>query len=110
MKPNGKLVLTWYRFISCSPRRLGMISMGIVAVTRLGIVTTKQLSKNRCYAYFILTVVAMLLPGTDPITMLVELAPLLALFELSLILSRMIGTPSDRAAPAEPEPPASPAG
>jgi sec-independent protein translocase protein TatC len=105
----------YYSFFVVTLIALGLVfevPMGIVAVTRLGIVTTKQLSKNRRYAYFILTVVAMLLPGTDPITMLVELAPLLALFELSLILSRMLGAPSDRAAPAEPEPepPASPAG
>ena len=44
----------------------------------------------------------MLLPGTDPVTMLIEVAPLLVLFELSLILARMVGTPSraTRAVPA----------
>jgi len=84
--------------------------MGIVALTRLGIVTPKQLSHNRRYAYLILAVIAMLLPGTDPVTMLIELAPLLALFELSLILARLVGTPAERAgSPAEPDPPASPA-
>ena len=85
------------------------IPMGIVALTRLGIMTPKQLSQNRRYAYLILAIVAMLLPGTDPVTMLIELAPLLVLFELSLILARALGTPSDRASSAEPEPPASPA-
>src|SRR5262249_57095789 len=65
--------------------------------------------KNRRYAYFALAVVAMLLPGTDPVTMLIELAPLLALFELSLILARMMGRPAERGGGAEAEPPASPA-
>ena len=54
----------------------------------------------------------MLLPGTDPVTMLIEAAPLLILFELSLILARMMGTPrsaSDTSSPAEPEPPGTPA-
>ncbi len=83
--------------------------MGIVALTRLGIVTPEQLSHNRRYAYLVLAVVAMLLPGTDPVTMLIELLPLLALFELSLILSRIMGTPAERSSAAEPEPPASPA-
>jgi sec-independent protein translocase protein TatC len=84
--------------------------MGVVAVTRLGIVTPQQLSHNRRYIYLGLAVLAMLLPGTDPVTMLIELAPLLALFELSLILSRLVGTPAEPAASApEPEPPASPA-
>jgi hypothetical protein len=42
--------------------------------------------------------------------MLIELAPLLALFELSLILARLFGTPGEpEATPPEPEPPASPA-
>jgi len=70
----------------------------------------QQLSHNRRYAYLILSIVAMLLPGTDPVTMLIELAPLLALFEFSLILARLMGTPAERAAsPPEAEPPASPA-
>ena len=30
----------------------------------------------------------MLLPGTDPVTMLIEMVPLLVLFEVSLILAR----------------------
>src|SRR3954470_18895642 len=88
------------------------IPMGIVAVTRLGIATPKQIAKNRRYAYLILAVIAMLLPGTDPVTMLIELAPLLILFELSLILARMMGTPrseSETSSPTEPEPPGTPA-
>ncbi len=104
----------YYSFFILTLMALGLvfqIPMGIVAVTRLGIVTPQQLSHNRRYAYLALAVVAMLLPGTDPITMLIELAPLLALFELSLILSRLVGTrdESSAAAEPEPEPPASPA-
>jgi sec-independent protein translocase protein TatC len=83
--------------------------MGVVAVTRLGIVTPQQLSHNRRYAYLALAIVAMLLPGTDPVTMLIELAPLLALFELSVILARVVGTRPDREGAPEPEPPGSPA-
>jgi sec-independent protein translocase protein TatC len=103
----------YYSFLILTLIALGLVfqvPMGIVALTRLGIVTPKQLARNRRYAYLILAVVAMLLPGTDPVTMLIELAPLLALFEFSLILSRMVGTPADRARrAAEAEPPATPA-
>jgi sec-independent protein translocase protein TatC len=102
----------YYSFFILTLIALGLVfqvPMGIVAVTRLGIVSPQQLSHNRRYAYLILAVVAMLLPGTDPVTMLIELAPLLALFELSVILARIVGTPGDRAAAAEAEPPASPA-
>ena len=103
----------YYSFFMLTLIALGLVfqvPMGIVALTRLGIVTRQQLSRNRRYAYLILAVVAMLLPGTDPVTMLIELAPLLALFELSLILARLVGTPGEPATPPpEPEPPASPA-
>jgi sec-independent protein translocase protein TatC len=105
----------YYGFLLTTLLALGLvfqIPMGVVAVTRLGIVTPKQLSQNRRYAYLILIVIAMLLPGTDPVTMLIEAAPLLILFELSLILARMMGTPrsaGDTSSPAEPEPPGTPA-
>jgi sec-independent protein translocase protein TatC len=103
----------YYSFFILTLIALGLVfqvPMGIVAITRLGIVTPQQLSHNRRYAYLILAVVAMLLPGTDPVTMLIELMPLLALFELSLILARLVGTPAEPATSApEPEPPASPA-
>jgi sec-independent protein translocase protein TatC len=85
------------------------IPMGVVAVTRLGIATPKQIAKNRRYAYLILAVVAMLLPGTDPVTMLIELTPLILLFEFSLILARMVGTPGESAPAAEPDAPGTPA-
>jgi sec-independent protein translocase protein TatC len=103
----------YYSFFVLSLIALGLlfqVPMGVIAVTRLGIVTPQQLSHNRRYVYLGLAVLAMLLPGTDPVTMLIELAPLVALFELSLLLARLVGTPaeSSNAAP-EPEPPASPA-
>jgi sec-independent protein translocase protein TatC len=104
----------YYSFLIVTLIALGLVfqvPMGIVALTRLGIVTPAQIAKNRRYAYLILAVVAMLLPGTDPVTMLIELTPLLALFEFSLVLARLIGTPTERGSPApEAESPASPAG
>ena len=38
-----------------------------------------------------IAVLAMLLPGTDPITMLISMLPLILLFEFSLILARAHG-------------------
>lgn len=102
----------YYGFLLTTLLAMGLvfqIPMGVVALTRLGIVTPKQVSQNRRYAYLILIVIAMLLPGTDPVTMLIEAAPLLLLFEFSLVLARIVGTPGDRAAGAEPEPPGTPA-
>src|SRR5215216_2345686 len=105
----------YYGFLLTTLLAMGLvfqIPMGVVAVTRLGIVTPKQIAHNRRYAYLILVVIAMLLPGTDPVTMLIEAVPLLLLFELSLILARFMGTPggaSESSSSTEPEPPGSPA-
>jgi sec-independent protein translocase protein TatC len=105
----------YYSFFTLTLGLMGMIfqlPIGILAVTRLGIVTPEQLAKNRRYAYVVLLVVAMLLPGTDPITMLIEAVPLVLLFEASLLLARLFGRPPDEAtdqlAVSEP-PPSGPA-
>jgi sec-independent protein translocase protein TatC len=74
---------------------LFQIPIGVLAITRLGIVTPQQLSRNRRYAVLIIAVVAMLLPGTDPVTMVICMLPLYLLFELSLLLARWLGTPPD---------------
>jgi sec-independent protein translocase protein TatC len=79
---------------------LFQIPIAVLAVTRLGIVTPQQLAKNRKYAVLVIAVVAMLLPGTDPVTMLIAMAPLYLLFEVSLQLSRLWGNPSET--PVEP--------
>jgi Sec-independent protein secretion pathway component TatC len=36
----------------------------------------------------------MVLPGTDPISMLLEMVPLIVLFEASLVLARFVGAPA----------------
>ncbi len=88
----------YYSFFSLALISVGVlfqIPVGILAVTRLGIVTPQQLAKNRRYAVLIIAVLAMLLPGTDPVTMLISMLPLIVLFELSLILARAMGTPGE---------------
>ena len=41
-----------------------------------------------------IAVVAAALPGTDPVSMLLEMVPLIVLFEASLVLARVAGTPA----------------
>ena len=97
----------YYSFFTLTLGVMGLIfqlPVGILAVTRLGIVTPEQLAKNRRYAYLVLAVLAMLLPGTDPVSMLIELVPLLLLYEGSVLLSRAFGRPPE---PAETELPVS---
>jgi sec-independent protein translocase protein TatC len=70
------------------------IPVGVLAVTRLGIVSVRQLQKNRRYAYLGCAVVAAALPGVDPVSMLLETAPLIALYELSIVLAKAFPQPA----------------
>jgi sec-independent protein translocase protein TatC len=69
---------------------LFQVPIGILAVTRVGIVTPRQLRKNRRYAILVIAILAMLLPGQDPVTMLLLMAPLLVLFEGSILLAALV--------------------
>ena len=69
--------------------------MAVLAVCRLGITTPETLAANRRYALLIIAVAAMLLPGTDPVTMILSMAPLYILFEFSLVMARRFGRPPD---------------
>lgn len=101
----------YYSFFALSCIAVGIlfqIPIGVLAVTRLGITTPQQLARNRRYAILIIAVLAMLLPGTDPVTMLISMVPLILLFEGSLLLARFLGRPSweggEAQVPAEPTP------
>jgi sec-independent protein translocase protein TatC len=76
---------------------LFQVPIGILAITRVGIVTPRQLRKNRRYAILIIAVIAMLLPGQDPVTMLLLMAPLIVLFEGSILLAALVDRRAARA-------------
>ena len=76
---------------------LFQIPIGILAVTRVGIISTRQLRKNRRYAILVIAVLAMLLPGQDPVTMLLMMAPLIVLFEGSILLASLLDRRAERA-------------
>jgi len=86
----------YYSFFSTTLLVGGLVfqlPLGILAVTRLGIVKPEQLSSNRRYAYLAIALLAAALPGVDPVTMLIEMVPLLILYELSILIARAFGTP-----------------
>jgi sec-independent protein translocase protein TatC len=64
------------------------VPVAVLALTRLGVVTPQFLLKNWRYAIVILTVIAVLLPGTDPVSTMIECIPLYLLYALSIVLSR----------------------
>jgi sec-independent protein translocase protein TatC len=97
----------YYSFFSMTEIACGLIfqlPLAIVAVTRLGIVRVEQLSENRRYAYLVIAILAAALPGVDPITMLIEMVPLLVLYELSILLARVLGRPGHSGGVAQPSP------
>jgi len=89
----------YYGFFSMTLLATGIVfqvPVGILAVTRLGIVKVEQLTRNRRYAYLVCAVVAAALPGVAPISMLLEMAPLVVLYELSIVVAKAFGTPRER--------------
>jgi len=69
---------------------LFQIPVGILAIVRLRILTVKQLRAYRGYALILFAVVAAVVtPTPDPFTMLIAMAPLVVLYELSLILGKL---------------------
>jgi sec-independent protein translocase protein TatC len=83
----------YYKFSLMVLMAMGLlfqVPIGILAITRVGIVTPRQLRQNRRYAILIIAIVAMVLPGQDPVTMLLLMAPLLVLFEGSILLAALV--------------------
>jgi sec-independent protein translocase protein TatC len=79
----------YYKFAATTLLAMGLlfqIPVAIIAVTRAGIVTPRQLRHNRRYALLACGCVAAVLPG-DAITMLLETLPLYVLFEASVLVA-----------------------
>ena len=58
-------------------------------LTRMGVITAELLSRSRRYAIVIIFVAAAILTPPDVITQVMLAGPLLVLFEISIIVSRM---------------------
>ena len=98
----------YYSFVTMIMLAMGIgfqIPVGLLAASRLGIVTPETLAKNRRYAIVVIAVAAALLPTIDPVSLLLEMVPLLLLYEFSIWLCKWFGRPSaeisDRLASAE---------
>ncbi len=95
----------YYSFFAMTMVAGGLIfqmPLAILAMTTLGIVKVDQLTHNRRYIYLALAIIAAALPGVDPITMLIELVPLLVLFELSILLAKVFDRKRATGGVAEP--------
>jgi sec-independent protein translocase protein TatC len=98
----------YYSFVALTLLSMGLlfqVPIGVIAATRLGITTPEKLRRNRRYAILAMAILAALLPTIDPVTMLLEMVPLIVLYELSILLAAAFGRPPDelgeRIAPVE---------
>jgi sec-independent protein translocase protein TatC len=82
-----------YRFTILTCMGVGLlfqVPIGILALVRMDILSVAQLRANRRYAILVIAVLAMLLPGTDPVTMLLSMLPLVVLYEGSILIAALL--------------------
>jgi sec-independent protein translocase protein TatC len=98
----------YYSFVTLLMVAMGLgfqIPVALLAACRIGVTTPEKLRKGRRYAIVVIAVVASLLPTIDPVTLLLEMLPMVALYELSIVLAKAFGRPppevADRIASAE---------
>jgi sec-independent protein translocase protein TatC len=79
----------YYAFVATVLLVMGLIfqvPVGLLALNRAGIVSSGALVRNWRYIIVGIAVTAAFLPGIDPVTTLLEMAPLLVLYGLSILL------------------------
>ena len=59
----------------------------MLALVRLRVLTTAMLRRNRRMGYFVMFIIAVLLPTVDPVSLVFETIPLLILYEGSIWLA-----------------------
>jgi sec-independent protein translocase protein TatC len=83
----------YYGFVMTVLLAVGLVfelPIFMLALVRLGVLSTSTLRRNRRLGYFIVAVVAVLLPGIDPVTTTFEMVPLLILYEASIWLAVLV--------------------
>jgi sec-independent protein translocase protein TatC len=83
----------YYSFVTLTMIAMGLgfqVPVGILAFVRLGITTPAKLRKNRRYAVLVIAIVAAFLPTIDPVTLILEMIPLILLYELSIFLASVL--------------------
>ena len=66
----------------------------VVLLAKVGIVTPAWLKQQRAYAILVLVILAALVtPTTDPVNLVLMTVPLIALYELAIVLSHTVSAP-----------------
>jgi sec-independent protein translocase protein TatC len=90
---------SYYSFSCMILAAMGLIfemPAAVAALARVGILSAALMRKHRRYAIVVLAAIAALLPGVDPVSMLLEFLPLLVLYEVSIWVARLVEVRRDR--------------
>jgi sec-independent protein translocase protein TatC len=85
--PQAKPFLTFCTHVLLAMALVFELPLFVVGLTRMGILTTDRLRRNRRIGYFLVACIGVALPGIDPVTTIIETLPLAILYELSIWLS-----------------------
>lgn len=93
----------YYSFVTLTMVAMGLgfqVPVAILAAVRLGITSPQKLRKNRRYAILVIAIVAAFLPTIDPVTLILEMIPLILLYEFSILLAQWVGGSPPKAPPS----------
>jgi sec-independent protein translocase protein TatC len=92
----------YYQFVLFTLLATGVlfqIPLVVIGLNRMGVLSTRRLREHRRYAIVGIVALALVLPGTDPVTTVLELIPMLVLFELSIVVATVLERRAPIAAP-----------
>lgn len=78
----------YYHFVSTTMLAIGAafcFPLLLLGLARVGILTAERMRGSRRLAYALMVVLAALLPTADPVSLAIEILPLVALYELSVV-------------------------
>jgi sec-independent protein translocase protein TatC len=84
---------SYYSFVTMVLLAMGLVfelPVFVLSLVGLRILTSRQLRRNRRMGYFVVACIGVALPGVDPVTTCIEIAPLWVLFEGSIWLSALM--------------------
>ena len=83
---------TYYKFEIFTMLGIGLafqVPLGLLALQRTGAINGTTLTRHWRYAVVIIAVVAAALPGVDPVTMVLEMLPLVVLYLASIVMLKI---------------------
>jgi sec-independent protein translocase protein TatC len=83
---------TYYSFEIFTMLGIGLafqLPLGLLGLQQIGAINASTLTRNWRYATVIIAVIAAAMPGVDPVTTGLEMAPLVVLFLASIVLLKI---------------------